>query len=172
MDALCRWFFGRRRADTVVTQVIAFNLGPPNDGVLQYLSWDPDAFAGTAWEDHVHDVTGYSRARLEIRLFERGRKRRVLLHPGDSCDPSFELPDEQRQRVVYAILVPEKDSDARVVDVTKRVQKYIHNRLNDATDMFPFDDPDDLRARFAYVRVTDLRLVVRCIPMRVPAAEQ
>jgi hypothetical protein len=134
-----------------------------HDDRLDYLAWDPEAFRGEAWVDHVRETLGRDPARLEIRLVQGSKKRRVVLYPGMSCDPSF--PPSARYIVINALLVPAPDADdATPVDVTSRVQKYVGNTLRSPMHMFPFDDPDELQRRFRGVKMLDLAMSVVDVP--------
>jgi hypothetical protein len=96
--------------------------------------------------------------RVEIRLFDGVRKRRVVLFPGSTCDPAF-----PRHRVpaavATAVLVPRQGTDAKPMSVTRRVQKYIPgNSSLSVEDMFPFDDHEDNAARFSKLRILDVAM--------------
>ena len=157
VEHFLKWWYGSVPKGPRVVRVTAFD---EQDARLEYVRWDPEAFAGDAWVDHVRQVVGFQPGRLEIRLLFQGtRKRRVVLYPGSPCDPAF--PPLARHIVVSATLVPSADDpDARPVDVTSRVQKYVGNSLRSPTHMFPFDDPDELRRRFRCIKVIDLAMSV------------
>lgn len=160
-----RWWSGSTTPLKVV-RVIAFYTGSESGlGFCEYLRWDPETFSGHGWEDHVRHYTDFSDDfRLEIRILEHGRKRRVILYPGEPCDPTFTT--KHRRVVVAATLVPRPDSGAPLVDVTHRMQKYMGtiDTIRSAHDMFPFDDPDDNHARFSHVRIFDLTMKVTDVP--------
>ena len=133
VEHFLKWWYGSVPKGPRVVRVTAFD---EQDARLEYVRWDPEAFAGDAWVDHVRQVVGFQPGRLEIRLLFQGtRKRRVVLYPGSPCDPAF--PPLARHIVVSATLVPSADDpDARPVDVTSRVQKYVGNSLRSPTHMF------------------------------------
>jgi hypothetical protein len=146
----------RRAPKKGVRKVIVFNTGDLSLGFHEYLGWDPEAFAGRAWESHVKRCTGFDDVRVEIRIFDGVRKRRVILFPGATCDPEFPR-DVAGGRVVNAVLVPRPGSGATAVNVTRRVQKYIPgNAALAADDMFPFDDHEDNADRFSKLRILDM----------------
>ena len=152
-DAALRWWYKPPSAATKITKVYAFNLGDPDDGFHEQLDWDPAAFAGAGWACQ----TSFERARLEIRLIAKGRKRRVVLYPGDLCDPEF--PPHAHAIVIQALFVAKKHATS--MDVTRRVQKYLGNDLRSVHDMFPFDDHTDNAERFSHVRIIDLGMTVK-----------
>ena len=163
IDVALRWWYGSPDKGTRVKTVIAFNLGDPVYGFMRYLAWDPEKFTEYDWEDHVYEETGFQDARLEIRLIQHGKKRRVVLYPGDPCDPEF--PPPPRHVIINARLIPIKDSGASSMDVTMRVQKYVGNSLRCTSHMFPFDDHEDNAQRFSHVQVFDLGMKVTHLPL-------
>jgi hypothetical protein len=163
IDAALRWWYGATDKGTRVVRVIAFNIGDPDLGFVQYLAWNPENFAKYDWEDYVYQETGFKDARLEIRLVQNGKKRRVVLYPGDPCDPEF--PPPPKHVIVNARLMPIKDSEASSMDVTRRVQKYVGNSLRCVSHMFPFDDHEDNVQRFSHVHVFDLGMKVTHLPL-------
>ena len=158
IDAVLRWWYGSPYKETLIKRVIAFNLGDPVFGFMKYLAWDPEKFENSNWEDHVYGKTGFEDARLEIRLIQDGKKRRVVLYTGDPCDPEF--PPPPRQVIINARLIPKPESGATSMDVTSRVQKYVGNTLRCVSHMFPFDDHEDNAQRFSHVHVFDLGMKV------------
>lgn len=157
LDRLARWWYGPPPARRVV-KVIAFNEGDPVHGFHEYLKWDPDQLYGVSWEAAVRALTGFPESRLEIRLVEGYRKRRVVLYPGEILDTDF--PKSDRPLVISAKLVPVPGSGAVGMDVTRRIQKYLGNDLRSVHDMFPFDDAEDNATRFSHVRILNLALTV------------
>jgi hypothetical protein len=162
-DRFLRWWFSSDKKGTRVKTVLAFNIGDPALGGLQYLRWDPEKFAQYDWEDHVFEQTGFKDARLEIRLVQNGKKRRVVLYPGDPCDPEF--PPPPKHVIINARLIPRNSVGASSVDVTTRVQKYVGNSLRCVSHMFPFDDHEDNARRFSHVHVFDLGMKVTHLPL-------
>jgi hypothetical protein len=142
LDKILKWWYAKPRG-MKVAKVLAFD---SDDVRVEYLKWDPVAFRGDWW-DHVAAVAGFTPSRVEFRIVDNGKKRRAVLYPGTPCDPEFPMP---RVVIVNATLVPQ--SDAKPVDVTNRVQKYIGNPMP-AAHMFPFDDPDALQERWKHMRV-------------------
>jgi len=164
IDAVLRWWYSSSvDKETRVKSVIAFNLGDPVFGFMKYLAWDPEKFENSNWEDHVYEETGFQDARLEIRLIQHGKKRRVVLYPEDSCDPEF--PPPPRQVIINARLMAIPESGATSMDVTGRVQKYVGNTLRCVSHMFPFDDHEDNAQRFSHVHVFDLGMKVTHLPL-------
>lgn len=158
LDFVARWWYGRRaakNAETRVVKAIAFF----ENGGIEYLKWDPEGFVGDAWE-------GIGCDRLELRLVQRGKKRRVVLYPGMTCDPAF--PEPEKRVIINAALIPRPSVGATVVDVTKRVQKYMGNTLKSVHHMFPFDDHDDNAERFACLRTIDLAMKVSIVLLPEP----
>ena len=165
MDTFLRWWFAKPQ-DVRVAKAYAFNVSPtPAAGWHEPLRYDAAGWAGAGWEREVERLTGFARARLELRLVDCGRKRRVVLYPGDLLDPTF--PPPPRKIVINARLLP-RGPDARGMDVTRRFQKYIGNNLQTVHDMFPFDDHADNAERFSHVRVIDLAMTVTDVPLEVP----
>ena len=161
-DAALRWWFKPPPAATRVTKVYAFNLGDPDDGFHEQLAWDPESFSGAGWTCQ----TSFEKARLEIRIVAKGRKRRVVLYPGDLCDTDF--PTHAHAIVIQALFVAKEHATS--MNVTKRVQKYLGNDLRSVHDMFPFDDHTDNADRFSHVRVVDLGMTVKDLEVVVPLA--
>ena len=102
-----------------VRRVISFNIGDPDLGFHEYLAWDPELFAGRAWEPHVKKLTGFDDVKLEIRVQQGFKKWRVVVFPGAELDVGFDKPS---MAVVHAVLIPNEGATA--MDVTRRVQKY------------------------------------------------
>jgi hypothetical protein len=160
VDALLRWWYGTPDKNARVVRVLAFDA---DDVRVEYLAWDPAKFA-PAWEEHVRQVTNFEPGRLEIRILQNQRKRRVVLYPGTPCDPEF--PVQTKAVIVNATLMPRAaDPDAKRVDVTKRVRKYAGNALQSISHMFPFDDPDDIMERWSHIRMLDLTMSVVDVPI-------
>lgn len=160
IDVILRWWYASSGdKGTRVKTAIAFN----KLGFAKYLEWHPEKFENSNWEDHVYEETGFEDARLEIRLIQNGKKRRVVLYPGDPCDPEF--PPPPRQVIINARLMAIPDSGATSMDVTGRVQKYVGNTLRCVSHMFPFDDHDDNAQRFSHVHVFDLGMKVTHLPL-------
>lgn len=143
VDRVLRWWYAP--APLKVCKVIAFS---PED-THEYLRWEPTAFEGRWWEQHVRCMTGWKPSRLEIRVLDRGKKRRVVLYPGMRCDPAF--PPPPRRHMLIAQLSPRDATQAQPVNVLSRVEKYVGNDLQSAHHMFPFDDWDDNEERFSGV---------------------
>lgn len=158
MDAVLRWWF---RSKQCAVKAYAFNAGDPGDGFHAPVTFDPEAWAGLGWEDSVQHQTGFAKARVEVRLVNGTKKRRVVLYPGDPCDPTF--PDPVTKVIIHACLVPR--ADATAMDVTRRVQKYMGNPLRDVRHMFPFDDHTDNMQRFESIRVVDIDFGITVIPL-------
>lgn len=154
--SLRRWFDNN---STKVCSVFVFH--PAEDPYCIPVAWDAEAFRGDGWERYVRQTFGLCDFRMEIRLREGCKKRRVVLYPGTMCDPTF--PQPPRCVVVNARLMPKPG--AKPVDVTARVQKYVGNTLRDINHMFPFDDKDDNTDRFSHVRIIDLALTLIDIPL-------
>ena len=167
LDRVLRWWYAAAPKETRVVKVIAFNLSDCHEGFHEYLAWEPAKFAGGAWEQHVLETTGFPDARLEIRLLENGKKRRVVLYPGMTCDPAF--PPPPKQIIVTAQLMPRPSEtageQATPMNVTARVQKYLGNSLRTVHHMFPFDDHQDNAERFSHVRAIDLSFRVSDAPL-------
>lgn len=144
--SVVRWWCTKNK-ETQVRKVIAFY----PDGGFEYFKWQSEAFSGAGWEALGCD-------RLEFRILQKGKKRRVVLYPGTACDPTF--PEPPKCVVINARLIPRKESGATAMDVTGRVQKYMGNTLKSVHHMFPFDDHDDNAARFEMVRIIDLSMKV------------
>ena len=156
-DRALRWWYSA--PVDKVTRVLAFY----SDGSCDYVSWDPKKFEGSGWE-------GLDCDRLEIRVVRKGKKRRVVLYPGDLCDPEF--PPPQKHIVINARLLPRSHVGATAVDVTTRVQKYMGNTLKSVHHMFPWDDHDDNAARFEMVRIIDLSMRVTDLPIEEPHTQE
>lgn len=152
VDTLLRWWYGPARKKLRVMRVMVFD----TQDRLDYVAWDPASFEGHAWVTHVRKITQRDPARLEIRLRDGQRKRRIVLYPGMPCDPSF--PPLARNFVISAVLMPREGAEP--VDVTSRVQKYVGNALRSAMHMFPFDDPDALCQRFSGIKMVDFTMSV------------
>lgn len=132
-------------------------------------------FTPEAWEATVRLVTGWESAplRVDVRYLSYGRKYRLILRPGDAC-AFAEFPERHRggpKGVMAAELVGEDDV---VVDITRRVLKYqgpakdFHAGMGarvGVTDMFPYDDAQELRANFGELRVIDAHANVLRIPL-------
>lgn len=162
LDWILRRWYDRTGSGTRVRSVYAFHAG--EDPYCIPLAWDPNVFRGDGWERHVRDAFGLSDFRVEIRLQEGPqKKRRVVLYPGDACDPEFPRPP--RCVVINARLMPKPDGGAEPVDVTARVQKYVGNALKNIHHMFPFDDPHDNADRFTHLRIIDLEMTLTDVPM-------
>lgn len=157
MDALLKWWYATPKG-AKITKVLAFDT---DDVRVEYLQWKPDKFIGN-WEDHVRHVAKFEPSRLEIRILEKGKKRRVVLYPGTPCDPEFPL--KTKHVIVSAVMIP-KFEGVKPVDVTTRVQKYIGNSMASVGHMFPFDDPDALGERWSGIRLLDLTMSVVDVPL-------
>lgn len=144
LDRFLRWWY--KPVPLRVCKVIAFS---KDEDVHEYLRWEPEAFEGRWWENHVRLETGFEPERLEIRLLDHGKKRRVVLYPGMYCDTAF--PPPVRHRYLIAQLTPRDSTKASPVNVMRRVEKYVGNDLQSAHHMFPFDDWEDNEERFSGV---------------------
>ena len=170
MDTVLRGWFAKPQG-VCVSRAYAFNLSSTTSGWHEPLRFDPATWAGAGWEAEVARQAGFDDARVELRLVDCGRKRRVLLYPGDLLDPAF--PPPPRKVVINARLLPRPGvPGVRGMDVTKRVQKYVGNDLRTVHDMFPFDDHEDNTERFSHVRVIDLAMTVTDVPLASPALSQ
>ena len=149
-DAVLRWWFAPVGNNATIKRVLAF--GNDDSSVIEYLRLDPDNLDD--WErvaTRALQARGAVVNRVEIRMTD---KRRVLLYPGDAWnDKKTPVP-----RIVMAMLLARLDADppARSVNVTSRVKKYAGTTCRSVHHMFPFDDPDDTRARFREMRVIHL----------------
>lgn len=126
-----------------------------DDDVFEYAKWDPETFVGKGWETAIIQHTGKPltpNGRVEIRYMDGSTKKRVVLYPGQECDPTFPKPP----RVFYlsATLVPRGDDTPR--NVLGRVQKYHGSTLRCASHMFPFDDEDYLKEAYSHIKTVDL----------------
>jgi len=163
VDAFLRWWHRRPPTKPRVVKTYAFNAGDSVHGFHEFVRFDPETWTGAGWEAAVRQETGFEQCRVEIRLVEGARKRRVVLYPGDLCDPTF--PQPPRRVIVAARLIARQNTDASTMDITKRVQKYIGNPLKSIHDMFPFDDHADNVQRFTHVRIIDLLLTLVDVPL-------
>lgn len=127
-------------------------------------------FRWDSWESDVRAATGWRTFRVEVRYTIRNRKFRMIMRLGDhgARFPPYDTPRPACRfpRGVLSARLCGKDADGSPidVDVTARVIKYqgphadFHAKLGlvvRVSDMFPFDDADDNRARFQALRVTD-----------------
>ena len=154
-DAVLRWWFGPV-GNATIKRVLAFG---NSSEVIEYLRLDPDNLDD--WErvaTRALQARGAVVNRVEIRMTD---KRRVLLYPGDAWNDG-EVKKTPVPRIVMAMLLARLDADppARSVNVTSRVKKYAGTTCRSVHHMFPFDDPDDTRARFREMRVIHLTGIV------------
>jgi hypothetical protein len=137
------------------------------------LAFDPDAWAGGAWEALARAAAPPdfgANARVEVRYAAAGKKFRLVLRPGDAFQwPPYDAP-RPACRMPRGVLSAELKGHDRAdsVDVTSRVKKYagphadfyagkgLRVRLR---DMFPSDAA--MRARFRCLRVVYANLRVR-----------
>jgi hypothetical protein len=167
MDSILRWWFKTPAGGPPrVVKAFAFNHGDPALGWHAGVRVDPESWAGRGWEDDVALQTGFSDFRVEIRIMDNQKKRRILLYPGNDYDPSF--PQPARRIVISARMMPRPGTGAACMDVTRRVQKYIGNTLRNVHDMFPFDDHEDNAERFSHLRIIDLAFSVTDVPLERP----
>jgi hypothetical protein len=128
-----------------------------DDDMFEYIKWNAEAFAGEGWQDAIEQEVGKplsKNGRMEIRYLDGTTKKRRILYPGDTCDPTFPKPP----RVVYlsAFLVPRDGSDHRPLNVMTRMQKYHGSTVACASHMFPFDDDDQLKETYSHIKTIDL----------------
>jgi hypothetical protein len=120
------------------------------------------------WEDDVQRYLGWENPRVDVKYIHTSpfgvvTKYRMILRPGDP----WTFPPEKQQLlalrgIISATLVPHAHiSDAREVDVTRRLKKYAgpnkdfyEGRVR-VLDCFPFDDPVHLAERFESLHVLD-----------------
>lgn len=135
-------------------------------------------FDPEAWEASVRLCTRWtaSRIRADVRYLAHGKKFRMVLRPGDAC--TFPpIPERHRggpKGVMAAELVGPGDL---AVNITPRVLKYqgpakdFHRGMGlrvGVTDLFPFDDADELKHNFSALRVVDARARVLDLPIDCP----
>lgn len=170
--AACRVAWRRARGPRGVTirKVVALN---EDDGSLTDRI-APAAFDAENWEESVRVATGWFRApiRVEVRYEFNDRKYRLVLRPGDTC--SFLTPPERHRGGPKGVMAAELVGDEVVVDVTRRAHKYqgpardFHANMGlrvAVTDMFPYDDTEELRHGFHTLRVVDPHGRYKHIPM-------
>ena len=160
----CRVFFGRRTRFEVC-KVLAVN---EDDGVDYVVT---RAFVPDRWEASVRSATGWHDVaiRAEVRYTFRGGKYRVVLRPGDVC--SFTVPPERRRKGPRGVVAAELVGDGASFDITRRIHKYqgpakdFHGLRVAVTDMFPYDDADELVCRFHSLRMLDSHFRTHHIPV-------
>lgn len=113
--------------------------------------------------------------RVDVRYLAHGRKYRLVLRKGDEACLT-EAPARHRggpKGVMAAELIGAEAS----VDITRRVHKYqgpakdFHAGMGlrvGVTDLFPFDDPEELAANFDTVRIVDHALRTLYLPVNCP----
>ena len=140
-------------------------------------------FAPKTWEDSVRVATGWKERaiRVDVRYLAHGKKFRMVLRPGDTCDfPSF--PGRHRGGP-KGVMAAELVGDDVCVNITPRLLKYqgpakdFHERRVAVTDLFPYDDPAELTMNFRELRVVDararrLRIPVTCTDIAQALAEE
>lgn len=134
LDRVLAWWYHPKEG-IVVKQVFVID---DTFGIFQKIPWNETLCAGSGWEEHVRRCIGRDvseDARVEIRLLDKMTKRRVVLYPGDTCDPAF-----PRTRTAPLILVQLIGRTCKNVNVTGRVQKYEYQKLRYPTHMFPFEE--------------------------------
>lgn len=132
-------------------------------------------FVPGAWESTIRLVTGWKDAplRLDVRYLAYGRKYRLILRPGDACTfPEF---PERHRGGPKGVMAAELVGEAGVaVDITRRVLKYqgpakdFHRGMGarvGVTDMFPFDDTEELLHNFSELRIIDAHARVVRVPI-------
>lgn len=131
-------------------------------------------FDASEWEESVRVASGWytQPVRADVRYMAHGKKYRMVLRPGDTCELT-EVPERHRggpKGVMAAELVGEEAT----VNITRRVLKYqgpqkdFHRGMGlrvGVTDMFPFDDADELKLNFQTMRVVDAHARVHDIPV-------
>lgn len=108
----------------------------------------------------AEDVCDPECVRVEVRYRHKGQKYRHIMTssrvwpPEQRCKPVF------RAGVVRATLVPKGSGESR--DVTARIRKYAgpHKDIqglvqHDPTELFPWEDPDELRDTYARLAIVD-----------------
>lgn len=151
-----------------VYKVVALNEETGDDANVT--AWfDPEE-----WEESVRVATrwGTDRFRVDVRYVAHGKKYRLVLRPGDS----YALSDapERHRGGPKGVMAAELVGDEATVDITRRILKYqgpmkdFHRGMGlrvAVTDLFPFDDPAELKVNFLALRVVDARAHVVHIPV-------
>lgn len=152
--------------DFVVYKVVALNEDDGTDAIVTR------AFSkGDGWEDSVRAATGWTRQKLrvEVRYLARGKKFRAVLRPGDAWE--LRGAPERHRGGPKGVMAAELVGDGVTVDITRRIHKYegpakdFHRLRVGVTDMFPFDDADELRVNFHTLRLIDAHARVLNVPM-------
>lgn len=121
----------------------------------------------------LDDTTETDAVKLEVRYFFRNSfgfqtKYRMIIR-----DTTNHIPWPPEKKMVHpsngGIIPPILNArllssrpTSNVIDVTRRVEKYLgHNKdFNSVSirplDLFPYDDPDELRQNYCFLEVTDL----------------
>lgn len=144
------WWYGALSTGVHVKRVIVID-----HDTFTYIPWDPAECIGRRWESYVEQVLGYplsDEGRVEIRYTDGAFKKRLVLYPGDYCDPTFPKPPK---RIFLSAHLITKEG-ARGSPVLSRVQKYHGSALQCASHMFPFEDWDVLKETYSHVDTVDL----------------
>lgn len=128
-------------------------------------------FDPATWETSL-PIKVFPLDRVDVRYIAHCRKFRMVLRPGDAC---VVPPVPERHRGgPKGVMAAELVGDGATVAVTKRVLKYqgpakdFHAGMGlrvGVTDMFPFDDPEELVAQFHTLRLVDAAVQVVDLPM-------
>lgn len=131
-------------------------------------------FDAGEWEESVRVATRWfsERIRVDVRYVAHGKKYRLVLRPGDSYALS-EAPERHRGGP-KGVMAAELVGDEASVNITRRILKYqgplkdFHRGMGlrvGVADLFPFDDPNELKVNFQALRIVDARARVVVVPM-------
>lgn len=132
------------------------------------------AFQAKEWEESVRVASGWftQKLRADVRYMAHGKKYRFVLRPGDTCRLT-DVPERHRG-APKGVMAAELVGDEATVNITRRVLKYqgpskdFHRGMDlrvGVTDLFPFDDPHELRLNFHALRVVDAHARVHHVPV-------
>lgn len=159
LDRILAWWFHPNDGIVVKSMLVIDD----TRGIFQSIPWNETLCSGSGWEEHARrciDRDTSDDMRVEIRIVDKMTKRRIVLYPGDMCDPTF--PKTTKAPLIVAQLI---GKTCKNMNVTGRVQKYEYHKLKCPTHMFPFEDDEELRLNYSHIHVFDLFFKSENLPL-------
>lgn len=156
-----------------IQKVVALNETDGRDALVT------SEFESAEWEESVRVATRWFRdaLRAEVRYVFHGKKFRLVLRPGDTCEFGEDNVPVRHRGGPKGVMAAELVGHEATVDITRRIHKY-QGPLKDfhagmglrvgITDMFPLDDIGDLTDQFHTLRIVDAHARVLNLPIDCP----
>lgn len=154
--------------ELLMYKIVALNEQDGTDAIVT------KSFESERWEESTRAATGWlnEKMRVEVRYLAHGKKYRAVLRPGDEC--AFQAVPERHRGGPKGVMAAELVGNDVTVNITRRVHKYegpmkdFHRRMGlrvSVSDMFPFDDTEELTHAFHTLRIVDAHARVLHLPL-------